>query len=109
VSKTTVINWDREFTEEIDNLRAGEREAMYQTNHISTRKKLEFFGDFLSRIQRELETRDVPSIQTEKLFAVYPHFCREAQHAVPEIEFRDEDDARVEKSERGTRSDILAY
>ena len=30
VSKTTLINWDRDFKGEIDNLRAVELEAMYR-------------------------------------------------------------------------------
>ena len=43
VSKTTRINWDRGVTEEIDNLRAIELEAMYDKYDLSTRKKVEFF------------------------------------------------------------------
>jgi len=85
VSKTTLISWDREFKEEIDNLRAVELEALYDKYDLSTRKKVEFFGDVLSRIQRELETRDLSSIPTEKLFAMYAHFYREAQHALLEL------------------------
>lgn len=69
VSKTTLINWSNEFREEIDNLRAVELEATYDKYDLSVRKKVEFFGDVLSRIQRELETRDLSSIPTEKLFA----------------------------------------
>ena len=64
-----MINWERDFREEIDNFRAIELEAMYYKFDLSTRKKVEFFGDVLSKIQRELETRDLSSIQTEKLFA----------------------------------------
>jgi len=59
VSKTTLINWDRDLKEEIDNLKAVELEALYDKIYLSTRKQVEFFGDILSRIQRELETRDL--------------------------------------------------
>jgi transcriptional regulator with XRE-family HTH domain len=106
VSKTTLINWEHDFIEEIDNLRAVELEAMYDQYCLSVRKKVEFFGDVLSRIQRELETRDLSSIPTEKLFAMYAHFYREAQHALPEIRFRDEDQVQASKSERKFLSDI---
>jgi transcriptional regulator with XRE-family HTH domain len=97
VSKTTLINWDRDFKEEIDNLRAVELEAMYDKYDLSTRKKVEFFGDVLSRIQRELETRDLSSIPTEKLFTMYAHFYREARHTLPEIKFNDENPVRAVK------------
>jgi hypothetical protein len=99
VSKTTLINWNNEFREEIDNLRAVELEAMYGKYDISTRKKVEFFGDVLSRIQHELETRDLSSIPTEKLFAMYAHFYREAQHTLPAIRFSDENQVRAVKLE----------
>ena len=100
VSKTTLINWERDFREEIDNFRAIELEAMYNKFDLSTRKKVEFFGDVLSKIQRELETRDLSSIPTEKLFAMYAHFYREAQHTLPKIEFRDEGEVQISKSKR---------
>jgi hypothetical protein len=54
-----LISWERNFKEEIDNVRAIELEAMYDKYYLSTRKKVEFFGDVLSRIQDELETWDL--------------------------------------------------
>jgi hypothetical protein len=107
VSKPTMIKWDKEFGEEIGNLRAIELEAMYDKYDLSLRKKVEFFGDVLSRIQRELETRDLSSVSTEKLFAMYAHFYQEAQHALPKITFRDEDEVRADKSQRKSLRDAL--
>lgn len=100
VSKTTLVNWEGDLKEQIDNLRAIELEAMYDKYHLSTRKKVEFFGDILSRIQRELETRELSEIPTEKLFAMYAHFYREAQHALPELTFRNDDEVKVAKAMR---------
>ncbi|MFZ0925886.1 MAG: helix-turn-helix domain-containing protein [Halobacteriota archaeon] len=108
VSKPTLINWDKQFKEEIDNLRAIELEAMYDKYDLSTRKKVEFFGDVLSRIQRELETRDLSSISTEKLFAMYAHFYREAEHALPAITFRDDAEVEIDKGQRKSVGDALA-
>jgi hypothetical protein len=107
VSKPTMIKWDKEFGEEIGNLRAIELEAMYDKYDLSLRKKVEFFGDVLSRIQRELETRDLSSVSTEKLFAMYAHFYQEAQHTLPKITFRDEDEVRADKSQRKSLRDAL--
>ena len=100
VSKTTLVNWEGDLKEQIDNLRAMELEAMYDKYHLSTRKKVEFFGDILSRIQRELETRELSEIPTEKLFAMYAHFYREAQHALPELTFRNDYEVKVAKAMR---------
>ncbi|MGZ4849158.1 MAG: helix-turn-helix domain-containing protein [Halobacteriota archaeon] len=106
VSKTTLINWERNFQEEIDNLRAAELEAMYDKYYLSVRKKVEFFGDVLNRIRGELETWDFSTIPTDKLFAMYAHFYHEAQRSLPEIKFRSEGEIAAEKSERGTLDDI---
>jgi len=100
VSKTTLINWERDFREEIDNLRAVELEALYDKYYLSVRKKVEFFGDVLNRIQNELDTRDLSTIPTDKLFAMYAHFYHEAQRSLPEIKFQDEGEVQASKSER---------
>ena len=100
VSKTTLVNWEQDLKEQIDNLRAMELEALYDKYYLSTRKKVEFFGDVLSRIQGELETRDLSTIPTEKLFAMYAHFYREAQHALPELTFRNDDEIRIARGYR---------
>ena len=54
-----MISWERNFKEQIDNRQAVELEAMYDKYYLSVRKKVEFFGDVLNRIQGELETRDL--------------------------------------------------
>ena len=96
--------------EEIDNLKAVELEALYDKFYLSTRKQVEFFGDILSRIQRELETRDLSSVSTEKLFAMYAHFYREAERALPELTFRNEDEVKVARGKRLPRdTDVMYY
>jgi hypothetical protein len=61
-----------------------ELEAMYDKFYLSTREQVEFFGDVVSGIQRELETWELSEVLTEKLFVMYAHFYPEAQHALPE-------------------------
>ena len=39
---------------------------------------------------------------------MYAHFYREAQRTPPAITFRDEDEVRVQKSERGEVRDMLS-
>ncbi len=57
---------------------------MYDKFYLSTREQVEFFGDVVSGIQRELETWELSKVLTEKLFVMYAHFYPEAQHALPE-------------------------
>src|SRR5674536_2607 len=106
VSKPTLINWEHDFKEEIDNLQAVELEAMYDKYYLSVRKKVEFFGDVLNRIQSELETRDLSTISTEKLFAMYAHFYQEAQRALPDIKFKDEREVQASRSEQALLDEV---
>jgi len=41
-SNATLVNWERELKEGIDNLRSVEFEALYDKYYLSTRKKVEF-------------------------------------------------------------------
>ena len=77
-----------------------ELEAIYDKYCLSVRKRVDFFGNVLSRIRDELETRDLSAISTETLFAMHARFDREAQRALPELTFRNEDEIRVAKSRR---------
>jgi transcriptional regulator with XRE-family HTH domain len=110
VSKTILVNWERDFKEQIDNLRAMELEALYDKYFLSVRKKVEFFGDVLSRIQGELKTRNLSTVPTEKLFAMYAHFYREAQHALPQLTFLNDDEVKIARGKRlPTFSDVILF
>ena len=78
MNKTTLVNWEQALKEQVDNLRAMALEAMYDKYYRPIRKKVEFFSDVLSRTRGELETRDLSTILTDKLFAMYAHIYREA-------------------------------
>ncbi len=104
-----MINWEHDFKEEIDNLRAIELEATYDKYYLSVRKKVEFFGDVLGRIQRELETRDLSSIHTEKLFAMYAHFYREAGRTLPELKFLTDDEIQRDRALRESTNSLKEF
>ena len=109
VSKTTLINWERDLKEEVDNLKAVELEALWDKFYLST-QHVEFFGDILSRIQRELETRELSESPAEKLFATYTLFYQEALHALPELTCHSDDDVRVARANQLPSSvDVMLY
>jgi hypothetical protein len=63
VSKTTLINFEWDLKEEIDNLKAAELDALSDQFYLSTRERVKSLCDVLSRIQPELETLDLSSTQ----------------------------------------------
>jgi hypothetical protein len=77
-----------------------ELEALYDRYYLSTRKKVEFFGEIRSRSQSELETQSLSDIPTEKLFSDYAHFYREAERALPQLAFDGDEEIKAAKTDR---------
>jgi transcriptional regulator with XRE-family HTH domain len=55
VSKTTLINWDRDFKGEIDNLRAVELEAMYDKYDLFYREAKHTLPEIAFRDEDEIK------------------------------------------------------
>lgn len=68
VSKPTLIKWGRELEMEICNRRALELELLQNKYFVSKTKRIELYGEQLSRFIEELAKRDYSEIPTEKLF-----------------------------------------
>ncbi|BDH62889.1 hypothetical protein MTP04_30190 [Lysinibacillus sp. PLM2] len=68
VSKTTLIEWNKEFEKEIANLKAIELEELFQMYYVQKRKRIEIYGNQLEKIIGEIEKRNLSDLQTDKLF-----------------------------------------
>ncbi|MFZ2189360.1 MAG: helix-turn-helix domain-containing protein [Candidatus Magasanikiibacteriota bacterium] len=74
VSKPTLIQWSREFVDEISNLKAIEFEDLQEKYYIHKRKRIEIFGTQLEAIKQELSSRDLKTISTERLLDLLAKF-----------------------------------
>ena len=70
VSKSALANWDRELEEEIASLKAMELEALYESYFLAKESRIKALGQQLRKIQRELKSRDLEDVSTEKLLAL---------------------------------------
>lgn len=68
VSKTTLIEWNKEFEKEIANLKAIELEELFQMYYVQKSKRIEIYGNQLEKIIGEIEKRNLSDLQTDKLF-----------------------------------------
>jgi hypothetical protein len=66
-AKQTLIDWSKEYQEEIANLKALELESLYEKHYLLKENRLQTFGEILSRLQDELKGRKLSDIPTEKL------------------------------------------
>ena len=97
-SKQTLINWSKELSLEISNLRTVELEALQEKYYLLKENRIELFGDKLKAVKKELDMRDLKDISTEKLFdllikyhsvlereAVEPFFQEEVDTLLPRL------------------------
>lgn len=67
VGKQTLINWSKELRHEIANLRAIQMEALQEQYGALVTHRIRLFGEKLRALERELDTRDLSELPTEKL------------------------------------------
>lgn len=70
-AKQTLINWSKEYKEEIANLKALELEVIYEKHYLLKENRLNSFGAILSKIKTEIDSRDLKDISTEKLLDLF--------------------------------------
>jgi transposase len=67
VTKQTLIEWSKGLSQEIDNIRQIEIEALRERLKLTELHKLEIISNQLKEIETELSERDLTGIKTEKL------------------------------------------
>ncbi len=100
VSKQTLINWQSEFVEEIDNLKSMELEALYEQFYLQKRQRIERFGKLLDRLQNEIESRDLQELETGKLIDLYLKVYSDTIAELTTLNFKDEQDIKTNKLAR---------
>lgn len=100
VSKQTLITWQSEFVEEINNLKAMELEALYEQFYLQKQDRIERFGKLLDRLHNEIELRDLKEVDTDKLINLYLKVYSNAISELEALNFKDEQDIKTDKLAR---------
>jgi len=67
VSKTTLIAWERELTNEIAEARFLEMQALLETYKVCKAERVKFLGKLYQRLTEELAQRDFSDVDPVKL------------------------------------------
>ncbi len=70
VSKPALIAWSHEFDEQIKNLRAIHDEALREKYRLTQERELQILSHQLEVIERELASRPVFDVPTDKLYGL---------------------------------------
>jgi len=100
ISKVALLEWAKEFEDEIINLKALELEALYEKYYLLKENRINKFGILLNRIWEELETRDLKDIPTDKLLDMFNKFYAVVKEEISELKFKTASEITEEKNNR---------
>ena len=99
-AKQTLLDWNREFKEEIATLRALELEKLYESYGLLAEHRITNLGKILSAIRTELHERELDDIPTDKLLELFLKVSDRAQGELLELRFKTESELEEEKLDR---------
>lgn len=105
-AKQTLIDWGRELQEEIANLKALELEALYEQYYLLKESRLKNFGEMLIKIKKELDTRDLSDVPTDKLLELLLKYNTLVKEEYVEPHFRTSQEIEEEQAERRLLEDL---
>ena len=69
-SKPTLLKWQKEFSEQISELKFFHFESLAEQYSLMRIQRLEYLAELYQRIRQELESRDLGNASTEKLIEI---------------------------------------
>jgi len=108
ISKVALLEWAKEFEDEIINLKALELEALYEKYYLLKENRINKFGILLNRIWEELETRDLKDIPTDKLLDMFNKFYAVVKEEISELKFKTASEITEEKNNRELLDELTA-
>ena len=67
VSKPTLMKWEKEFSQEIKELRFIQFETLKEKYLMTKEARVENYGELLTKAKEELKSRDLKDISSDKL------------------------------------------
>jgi IS30 family transposase len=99
-AKQTLIDWSKELQDEIANRKALELEALYESYYLLKENRLQTFGVMLSKIKKEIESRDFSDVPTEKLLELLLKYNSLVKEEIIEPNFKSSEEMREERQDR---------
>ncbi len=107
-AKQTLIDWSKEFQEEIANVKASELESLYETYHLQRENRLQIFGELLLKLKAEALKRDFSEIPAEKLLELLLKYNSQVREDYIEPRFTTSQEIAEELSERRLLEELTA-
>ena len=99
-AKQTLIDWSKELQDEIANLKALELEALYEKYYLLKETRLQTFGEMLTKIKTEVESRDLSDVPTDKLLELLLKYNSQVKEEIVEPTFKSSEEITEERLDR---------
>ena len=101
VGLQTVVRWERELKEQIENLKAMELDALMEQHRLTAQAQIERYGVELKRVTEELQKRDLADVPTPKLYDIMVKLHARVEGTCPTLTVRDDDEIADQEALRG--------
>ncbi|MGD0172490.1 MAG: helix-turn-helix domain-containing protein [Halobacteriota archaeon] len=99
-SRGTLAKWEQDYREELTNLKAIERDAMREKYLLTQQAQLDLFGTQFTRLNEELEKRDLSDVPTPKLFELVLKYSTRLTEDFPAQSIDTEEQVARQKANR---------
>jgi hypothetical protein len=99
-AKQTLIDWSKELEDEIANLKALELEALYEKHYLLKENRIETFGEMLTKIKTEVESRDLSDVPTDKLLDLFLKYNSQVKEEIVEPIYKSSKEITEERQDR---------
>jgi len=94
VSKPILIEWNKIYREEIENIKTEAFEVFLLENKLTLKHRLEILSIIQKRLSEELQERNLDSISTSRLIDLLLKISTMTEEAVPEVNYFTEQDIK---------------
>ena len=94
VSKPILIEWNKIYKEEIENIKTEAFEVFIEENKLTLKHRLEVLSIIQKRLSEELQERNLDSISTSRIIDILLKINTMTEEAVPEVNYFTEQDIK---------------
>lgn len=99
-AKQTLIDWSKELQDEIANRKALELEALYETYYLQRESRLQTFGAMLTKIKKEVESRDLSDVPTDKLLELLLKYNSQVKEEIVEPIYKSSEEIKEDELDK---------
>lgn len=99
-AKQTLIDWSKELQDQIANCKALELEALYESYYLMRENRLRTFGVMLNKIKKEIESRDLSDVPTDKLLELLLKYNSQVKEEIIEPTYKSSQEIKEEREDR---------